>query len=523
MIHQHFPILIPLPFLVAALLIPLLGIWKRRLAYPVALGTIVFVLGISLTALQYVLSEGTIRYHLGGWVPAIGIEYVLDPLAAFVVVVIVTIAFFVMIHAPNVVRLELPGRGVAYYGVAMLLLGGFTGVVITGDLFNLYVFLEIASLAGYGLVAAGEKKAPVAAFRYLLMGTIGASLYLLGLVFLYIMVGSLNMTVVARNLPFVYAEPTVVVGLVLIVVGIGIKMALFPMHGWLPDAYTYASSASSALIAPIGTKVGAYALIRILFFVFEPTYVRDTLPITDVLCWLAAAAILFGSILAMAQKELKRMLAYSSVVQIGYIGLGIGLANPLGFIGAVLHVLNHAFMKACLFLVAGNLRMSIGHSTIPDFDDSLRRQMPWTIASFAIAALSMIGIPPTAGFFSKWYIVLSGIEKSNWIFVGVILLSSLFNAVYFFRVLEKVYLRLPKSASESVHSPGMDSTLTGGYTNPSPPNAHREIQKPYGAGNEVRTSMLVPTLFLGFGLLVLGIFNAFIVNSVIKQMIPVGL
>lgn len=497
MILSNLPVLIPLTLLLGALFTAALGGWRKMLAYPVALASVALSLLLAIAGLRQVLLAGTIRYNLAGWPPPIGIEYVLDPLAAFMVVVILTVALLVFVHSRTLVEAELPGREVSFFAVALMLLTGFAGIVLTGDLFNLYVFLEISSLSGYALIAVGEKPSPVAAFRYLLVGTVGASLYLLGLGFLYISTGSLNIADLAMLLPDVAANPPVVVGLVLMVIGLAIKMALFPLHGWQPDAYTYAPSASSALLAPVATKVGAYVLIRVLFFVFEPGYVRASLPMTEILGWLSLAGILFGSIMAIAQKELKRMLAYSSVAQIGYIGLGIGLANPLGLIGAVLHVLNHAFMKAGLFLVAGNLRLRIGHSTIPAFDDSLRKAMPWTMAAFAVFALSMIGIPPTAGFFSKWYLVLGAFENSNWVGVAVILISSLLNAVYFFRVLEKVYLR---SKNNDEH---------GGE--------EQIVQR-----QEVGAAMLAPTLILAVGLLALGVLNALIVTEVIAKMIPSG-
>jgi multicomponent Na+:H+ antiporter subunit D len=497
MILNHLPVLVPLFFLIGALATAALGTWRSVLAFPIALLTTAASLVVSISALSEVLKEGRITYYLGGWQPPIGIEYVLDPLAALFTLLIVSVAFVVLIYARPSLERELPDRIVPYLAVSMLLLMGLTGIVITGDLFNLYVFLEIAALSGYALVAVGDKPAPMSAFRYLLLGTIGASFYLLGVGFLYMMGGSLNMADVAKILPYISADPAVVAGVVLIMVGLGLKMAIFPMHGWLPDAYTYAASASSALIAPLGTKVAAYALLRVLFFVAGPDYVRITLPLTDVLGWLSVVGIVFGSIMAIAQKELKRMLAYSSVAQIGYIGMGIGFASPLGMIGAVLHVLNHALMKACLFLVAGNLRACVGHSMIPQLTRSLRTSMPWTMAAFSVAALSMIGIPPMAGFFSKWYLVLAGVEDSNWLFVAVILLSSLLNAVYFFRVLEKIYL--VKSEQESSAD---DATQVR---------------------NEAPALMLIPTLVFAVAIIVVGLANAWIVDHVIRLMVPAGL
>lgn len=489
MIESHIPLLIPALFLFASLLTAVIG---RRAAYWVALIATGVAFVTSLAGLEKVVREGRWSYHLGGWAPPIGIEYVLDPLSAFVAVVITGVAFPVLLYSKNPTEVEIPHRSGYYYSVCMLFLTGLTGMTVTGDLFNLYVFLEIASLSGYALVAVGEDRSTVAAFRYLLIGTIGASFYLLGLGFVFIMTGTLNMADNARLLSSVYGQPSVIAGVSLMVIGMGIKMALFPLHVWLPDAYTYAPSSSSALLAPIGTKVAAYVVVRILYFVFEDDFVVHTLPLSDIILWTSLIGIVVGSVMAIAQNELKRMLAYSSVAQIGYIGVGIGLANPLGLIGAVLHVLNHAFMKASLFMVAGNLRAAVGHSDITRLNDTLRKSMPWTMAAFTVSALSMVGIPPMAGFFSKWYLVMAAIEKSAWMTLTVILLSSLLTAVYFFRVLEKVYVK---------------STIRGDVD---------DIRR------EVRFSMLLPPVALGFSLIVFGLFNSRIVSGVLMKALPTG-
>ena len=510
---NNSPVLIPLLFLAFGLLIPLVA-WKRdNWAWPTLMLVILAAVGISIFNVSRVINHGPVHYHLGHWTPPIGIEYVLDHLSVFVMLVINVVALLVLIHAKTITAHELPGKLPSYYAAISLMLAGFNGIVVTGDLFNLYVFLEISSLSLYGLIAVGEKKSPVAAFRYLIMGTIAASFYLLGVGFLYITMGSLNMADVRAILPSFADQPTVLIALALMVLGMGIKMALFPLHGWLPDAYTYAPSTSSAIIAPTGTKVGAYVLLRILFFVFGISFVTKTIPITNVIMWLAAIGIIYGSIMAIAQKELKRMLAYSSVAQVGYIGLGIGLANPWGLIGAVLHVLNHAFMKACLFLVAGNFRFKLGHSNIFKLEDSIRKKMPWTMAAFTVAALSMVGLPPMAGFFSKWYLALGTIKSTGsswtgWIFLVTILVSSLLNAVYFFRVLEKVYMKpmgkKPKDDQDHHDHHGDEEII--------------EIKS-----DEVGASMLVPTLIMAVGLIVIGLLNAIIVKGIIAYIIPVGM
>ena len=520
---SQIPVLIPVTFLFAALFIPLVGHFARRLAHVTALIGTALALFFSASGLMHVLSHGKISYHLAGWMPPIGIEFILDPLSAFMCTLITGITLIVLIYSGKMVEHETPDKVVPFYSLTMLLLLGLSGMVMTGDMFNLYVFIEVAALGGYALVAIGDKRAPVSAFRYLTLGTVGASFYLLGLAFIFISTGTLNMADASRILPLLDDSRAVVVGLTLIVLGIGLKMALFPMHGWMPDAYAYASSSATALIAPIGTKVAAYVLLRFMFFVVEPDFLRNELNLLQIVGYLGAIGVVWGSIMAICQKELKHMLAYSSVAQVGYIAVGIGLASPYGFIGAVLHALNHACMKACLFFISGSFRLKLGHSTIPLMDHSLRKAMPWTSAAFVLAAISMIGLPPMAGFFGKWYLALGAIEQSNWILLAALLVSTLLNAVYFFTVIEKMYLK-PQTAvagaqAQSAHathdSHGSHNGHHGGH------DGHCDIDPAETVPrNEAPASMLIPTLALSVGLLVLGFANTWIVTHLIKPMIP---
>lgn len=495
MMANHAPVLIPASFLLAALLMPLVALVFKRAAWLLAVVTAAAAFAFAILGLRQVLAHGRLSYHLAGWQPPFGIEFALDPMSAFFAVFVTGVALVALVHAGRSAAHEIAGSLTSFYVLTMLLLAGLTGMVVTGDLFNLYVFLEISALAGYALIARGDTRAPVAAFRYLTLGTAGAAFYLLGLAFIYQSVGSLNLADVARLLPQAMDTRPVLLGLSLMVLGMGLKMALFPLHAWLPDAYTYASSSATALIAPIGTKVAAYVLLRIMFFLVDPDALSDHTPLLALVGYLGAAGMLWGSIMAMAQKELKRMLAYSSVAQVGYIALGLGLASPLGFIGAVLHALNHACMKACLFLVSGNLRLRLGHTTIPLLVDHLRERMPWTAVAFTAAAVSMVGLPPMAGFFSKWYLVLGSIQQSNWIFVATLVASSLLNAVYFFRVLERIYMK-PQT------EPGAAAVTAA------------------SAAREAPASMLIPTLVLAVALLALGVANAWIVTTFIEPMIP---
>ncbi|MDZ7690578.1 MAG: proton-conducting transporter membrane subunit [Balneolaceae bacterium] len=493
MIGSEIPALLPITYILFAILIPVIGLWKREITWHLALLGSGIATFFSAYGLLHLIQTGeTIRYFFGGWQPPIGIEFVYDGLAAFVVLVINAVAFLVLIHARQISKAEFPHKRMAYFTVSMLLMLGFNGMVLTGDLFNLYVFLEISSLSSYALIAIGEKRAPYAAFRYLIIGTVGGSLYLLGVGFLYTVTGTLNIIDMHEMLPQVIGHSSVIAALILMIVGVGVKAALFPLHGWLPDSYTYASSTSSAIIAPIGTKVAAYILFRVVLFLFGVELIDDQSSgyhhYWDFRRNRHSVWFYYGHCPERAQEDAGLQF---SVSQIGYIIMGLSLANPFGFIGAVLHILNHALMKGLLFLVSGSMRLKEGNSLITKFDDSYRQKYPWTMAAFTTAAISMVGLPPLAGFFSKWYLALGTIENSSWILLAVILISSLLNAVYFFRILEKVYLRDP-DASQA----GEQAEALGAATQ----------------NNEVGFSMMFPMAVMALALFVVGIFNAYIVE-----------
>jgi multicomponent Na+:H+ antiporter subunit D len=434
---SQLPIIILLVPLFAALFVCLSGLTRKHIVYPLAIGANVIFCGLVGTAF---FKKVDLHYAVANWKAPLGIELVLDPLAAFVLTVIGTISLLVFIYARSALRHELPQREPSFFGLALIMQFGLSGMVMTGDLFNLYVFLEIASLAAYALLAVGRSGAAFSAFRYLLLGSVGASFYLLGLGFLYVSTGSLNMSDITVLFNDGLFSPVHLIAFVLMVAGIAFKMALFPMHAWLPDAYTNASSSATALIAPLMTKVSAYALIRIIFFLYQPLrdpYFSSGL---ELIAWLSCGGILLGSIMAMMQTDLKRILAYSSISQISYIGLGIGMASPLALVGALLHVLNHALMKSSLFMAAGNIEQN--HRTTHLLKlNGLAKEMPWTCACLTAAALAMVGLPPTVGFFSKWYLASAALNGGQWFFVLIILISSLLTAVYMFRIIESLYLK----------------------------------------------------------------------------------
>ena len=406
---DQIPVLIIIIPLLSALITPLLGWWRKNLCYPWVIFSLALCTLCSIFVLETVLNTGVIHYYLGSWLPPLGIEYVIDHLNALMLVIISTTALIVAIYSKKSITQEIEGSIVYFYTVFLLQVTGFLGIVITGDLFNLYVFLEITSLTGYALIAAGEDGAPFATFRYIIMGTVGACFYLLGVGYLYIVTGSLNIADLARILPDLYGSKVILVAFAFFFVGIAIKMALFPLHVWLPDAYTKAPSAVSALIAPLMTKISVYVMLRIMFTVFKPSLSIDMLPVTDIMIWLGITAIVAGAVMALAQIDFKRMFCYIVVAEIGYMVGGTGIANSVAIKGVVLHILNDAIMTLGMFTVAGIVYYQTKAHNLTDFKN-LFKKMPYTMAAFVVTALSIIGVPPTCGFFSKWYLIQGAIS-----------------------------------------------------------------------------------------------------------------
>lgn len=481
---NQLPILPLLPLLVGAVIAVLAGLWRQGASQTIAVIATASSLAASVTGLVHVLLHGDVSYELGGWPPPVGIEYSLDPLSAFMATIVALIGLLVVIYPVDAAFGLTPVRGAPLYPISLLLLTGLMGVVLSGDLFHLFVFLEIFAISTYGLVSLGGNRGVFAALRYLLLGTVGSGLYLLGVGFLYFTTGTLNMADVASVLPEIADSPTVLGAMGLIVVGLALKMALFPLHVWLPDAHSASPPGVAALLAAVQVKAGAYALIRILFDVFGPAYTGGSgLPVSAALTWFGLAGIVVGSVMAIRQTDLKRMLAYSTVAQLGFIGVGIGLATPLALVGALLHVLNHALMKSGLFLVAGGIIQRTGLTTIARFS-GLGRKMPITMTGFAIAALSMVGIPPLAGFWSKFYLVWGAVEVNNWAAAVVIVTSSLFTAAYFIRMFERIFVAEP------------DEDVVSNATEPS--------------GRVIGTVMV-----LTIAIVVVGLFNGVLVREVL--------
>ena len=496
---QQLPALIVVLPLVISFLVFFSGWWLKRVGYPLVIAAMAGCFLMSLGILKSVIVDGDIQYRLGGWAPPWGIEYAIDHLNAFMLVLVTFLSLLSALHARKSIESEMPRKSALFWTLYLLLITGLLGIVITGDMFNLFVLLEVASLSGYALIAMGEKRATFAAFRYVIIGTIGASFYLLGVGYLYMATGSLNMADLARLLPDLYPSKTILAGFTFILVGLGIKMALFPLHGWLPDAYTYAPSAVSTTVAPLMTKVMAYVVIRMIFSVFKPEIPIPFVHVTDILVWQGTIAILFGAVMALSQRDFKRMLSYVIVAEIGYIIGGIGVANHTALTGAIFHIANDAVMMACLFMVAGIIVYKTDGQGIQDFR-GMFKTMPATAAIFTVGALAVIGVPPTCGFFSKWYLLLGGFQAGQWGFVTALLVSTLVNVALFFRIFDKgLYLHAPGNGLAEADA-----------------SSHA-----YQVG-DAPLSMLLPASVLAIVIVLVGLFNQVIVNTVIRLAIPGG-
>jgi multicomponent Na+:H+ antiporter subunit D len=411
---------------------------------------------ISGGLLWQVMASGPISYHLGGWEPPYGIEYRVDLLNAFVLMLVSAIAAVIIPFAHRSVAFEIAeDRQAWFYCMYLLCLTGLLGIAATGDAFNVFVFLEISSLSTYVLIALGnDRRALLAAFQYLILGTIGATFYVIGVGFLYLLTGSLNLVDIATRLATTGPAqmPAIITALGFIGVGVSLKLALFPLHAWLPNAYAYAPSFVTVFLSATATKVAIYLLIRFYFSIFGGAIDLHALPIGEIVIALSIAAMFIASLVAVFETDLKRMFAYSSVAQIGYITLGIALANQNGLTGGLVHIANHAMMKAAAFLALGAIFLRCGSVQIKDLA-GLGRRMPVTMAAFTIAGFALIGTPGTAGFISKWYLAVGALDKGWWPLVFLIVASSLLALVYVGRVLEAVWLRPTAKALAKVQDP----------------------------------------------------------------------
>lgn len=432
----HFTVLLIVLPLMAA---PVCVILRRaKPAWIIALISNFVVVLFSFSILNHVLNDNVIHYKLGGWSAPTGIEYYIDTLNALLITIVSVISFLTLIYSKQSIRKEIAEpRHYLFYAGWLLCLTGLLGILITGDAFNVFVFLEISSLSMYMLIALGRERrqALVAAFRYLILGSIGASFILLGIGFLYAATGTLNMSDIAERLTLINDSRTVIVGFSFITIGLLIKTAMFPVFSWLPNAYQFAPTSVSAFLAGTATKVSLYIFLRFFYHIFGTDYSFGTLLLGDILLPLAVVGFFAMSIVAVFQTDIRRVLAYSSIAQVGYIFAAISMATHQGLTAGIIHIINHAFIKTALFISVGCILYRYGTARIDDLR-GIVKSMPWTCAAFIIAGLSLIGVPLTAGFVSKWHLIAAAIASGWWIIAIMILMSSLMAIIYIGRIIE---------------------------------------------------------------------------------------
>lgn len=453
--HENLGVLLVVVPLLAAPIAAVLPAGRMPWAFATLVTWSCFAIAILL--LTMVLQGGIISYALGGWAPPWGIEYRIDALNAFMALVVAGIGAITLPYAFTSISDEIPREQTSlFYAAFLLCMTGLLGMTLTGDIFNVFVFLEISSLSTYALISMGrDRRALTSAYQYLILGTIGATFFLIGVGLVYSQTGSLNMVDIGERLPEVANTRTVHTAFAFIIVGIALKLALFPLHLWLPNAYTYAPSAVTVFLASTATKVAVYVMLRIVFTVFASSFVVESL-FNEMFLIAGAAGVIFASLYAIYQRNAKRLLAYSSVAQVGYMALGIGFGSMLGVTATVVHIFNHALMKAALFMAVGAIVYRIGSSRLEDMR-GLGRRMPFTMLAIAIAGLSLIGVPGTVGFISKWYLMLAAIEQQAWFIAVLVLAGSLMAVVYIWKLVETLFFNASKT---DLHADVKEAPLT---------------------------------------------------------------
>jgi len=440
----HLPVLqVILPLMAA----PICLMLKRaQLAWLFSLIVSGLAFWVSILLLQQVMTSGVISYELGGWEAPWGIEYRIDKLNAFVLLTITAISTTVLFSAQTSIAKEIvTSKHRVFYTLYLLSLTGMLGIVVTGDAFNVFVFLEISSLSAYALIAMGnDRRALWASYQYLIMGTIGATFILIGIGLMYQMTGTLNMEDLSQRLPEVAQTRTVFTAFVFVIVGVCLKLALFPLHLWLPNAYAYAPSIVTAFFAATSTKVAIYLLIRFTFSVFGLSFSFSTIPLQTLFMALGLVGIFIASTSAIYQSNIKLLFAYSSIAQIGYMIVGFSISTVTGLTASLLHLFNHALMKSAIFLALAAVMFRLGSVQLNNFH-GLGRQMPLTMAAIVVGGLSLIGVPLTVGFVSKWYLLTALLEQGWWPVAILILLGSILTVIYVWRLVEVAYFKEPSA------------------------------------------------------------------------------
>ena len=438
--NAQLPILqVLIPLLAAPLC---LMISRTTLVWLFALLTSLLSFGISVILVQHVIENGIILYSLGGWQAPIGIEIRIDFLSVYLLLLITALSSVVLLASKTSVAYEFPAhQQPLFYVIFLLCLAGMLGLIITGDAFNAFIFIEITALSSYALIGMGkDRRALTAALSYLLVGTLGATFILIGIGLMYMTTGTLNMNDLAERISQFSDSRTLLTAFSFFIVGVCLKLALFPLHWWLPKAYAYAPSIVSTFLAATSTKVAIFLLLRFVFSVFGQEFSFSILPLQKILLTLGLVGILTASTMAIYQQNVKQLFAYSSVAQVAYMILTLGFNSETGLVATLLHLFNHALMKGALFLALAAVMYRVGSVQIQHFS-GLAKVMPWTMAAVVIGGLSLIGLPLTVGFVSKWHMMLASLENAWYLGASVILFGSLLAAIYIWRIVEASYFK----------------------------------------------------------------------------------
>jgi multicomponent Na+:H+ antiporter subunit D len=442
-------IAVPLMGACAAALSP-----SARSSWMIAAAASVFAAWMALALAGEVARRGAVDYFLGGFAPPLGIAFHIDALGALMALLISSIGVLAAIYSGHSLQAEVRSekRGLVQAGF-LLCQTGLLGVVCTGDAFNAFVFLEVSSIGTYALIAVGERRdrrALPAAFNYLIMGTIGATFFVIGVGFLYAATGALNMADMAGRLATLSDTAPVQAGFAFIVVGLAIKAAMFPLHGWLPGAYSAAPSLIAVFLAATATKASIYLLVRFVLDVFPYDASFGQTFLHAVLAPLAGVAVIVCSIQALFEREVRRMLAFSSVAQVGFILLGMSMATISGVAAGLFYLVAHALMKAAMFMALGGLAIKLRARSLDDFA-GIARDAPWSAAAFALGAASLVGAPLTMGFLAKWRLVEAAIQSGQYWIVAVIAIGSLITLAYVGRMIEAMFFRAPPAGAPRAH------------------------------------------------------------------------
>lgn len=439
-IIKNLPLVIILILFIGAFIIPLL---KKNI---LAKGLNLIMLGsstiLSFITFLYVDRYGSFIYRVGHWDAPWGIELNIGILEAIMSILFTFVAFLISWYSTYTIENEIKKSKIPFYYILFnLLVGALLGIVYTNDLFNAFVFIEISTIAACGIVVIKDKKENIkAALKYLILSSLGSGLVLMAIAFVYSISGNLNMTFINKELMDVYMsyEKSILISIGLFTLGLGIKSAMFPLHVWLPDAHSNAPSSSSAMLSALVLKAYVILYIKILYRMFGTQIINEFKILLFMVLILGSLAMIIGSVSAILQKDIKRVIAYSSVAQMGYIFFGIGLGNMLGLVSSIFHIFNHAFIKSALFLSVGAMIEKSGEKKLSGLK-GIGKEMPITLGIFTIGALSMVGIPILPGFISKFNFAIASIEGQRSIFVSIILISSLLNALYYFPIVINGY------------------------------------------------------------------------------------